>query len=73
MNFTWKQDSQEVGTTIQDIKLKLDEDQPMPLISLIVKVEDQDDVEMMRNLVEPGLPEGVVLLSSYYDLINYNF
>ena len=45
----------------------------MPLISMVVPVDDQDDVELLKNLVEPCLPDDVILLSSYYDLINYNF
>mmetsp|Transcript_3868 Transcript_3868/g.5157 ORF Transcript_3868/g.5157 Transcript_3868/m.5157 type:complete len:220 (+) Transcript_3868:1386-2045(+) len=40
---------------------------------MILQINDQNDVEQLKNLIDPVMPENIVFLNSYYDLINYNF
>ena len=42
-------------------------------LSMILQINDQNDVESLKSLMEPIMPPSIVLLSSYYDLVNYNF
>lgn len=42
-------------------------------LSMILQINDQNDVESLKSLMEPILPPSIILLSSYYDLVNYNF
>lgn len=43
------------------------------VLSMILKVNDQNDIMSLQNLIDPLMPPSVVFLTSYYDLINYNF
>ena len=42
-------------------------------LSMILQVNDRNDVESLKSLIDPVMPPGIVFLSSYYDLVNYNF
>jgi len=41
--------------------------------SFIIEVDDNADVENLKYLLEPLLPPEVVMLTSNYDLVNYNW
>ena len=40
---------------------------------MILQINDQYDIEQLKNLIDPKIPSDIVFLSSYYDLVNYNF
>ena len=40
---------------------------------MILQIDDRSDVESLKSLLDPLMPPSIVLLSSYYDLVNYNF
>ena len=40
---------------------------------MILQINDTNDVQSLRSLVDPIMPPNIVFLSSYYDLVNYNF
>ena len=42
-------------------------------LSMILQINDQNDVESLKSLIDPVMPPSIVFLSSYYDLVNYNF
>ena len=40
---------------------------------MIMEINDQRDIDQLKNLIDPIMPPEIVFLNSYYDLINYNF
>lgn len=42
-------------------------------LSMILQVNDKYGVESLKSLLDPVMPSNIIFLSSYYDLVNYNF
>ena len=38
-----------------------------------IPIEDQNDIEILQTLLDPIVPPQVVLLTTQYDMVNFNF